>query len=73
MTLSEELRRQIEFLREENAKLRKYHSAYEALRKPMGGIAVCATRCDCCQMLSRIATNAVKTAEDITGEHERWL
>jgi uncharacterized ferredoxin-like protein len=56
MTLSEELRRQLEFMREENKRLR---DAYVLLLKPMQGIASCATRCGCCELHRSVAMSAL--------------
>lgn len=39
-----------------------YKAAYERLLRSMQGIQACGTRCPCCEMLSRIADNAVKEA-----------
>jgi hypothetical protein len=64
----EELQRQLERLRIENRKLR---SAYDRLVKPMAGVAACATRCGCCEMLRDIAQKAIDDVEVITGESHK--
>jgi hypothetical protein len=39
-----------------------YQAAYERLLRSMQGIQACGTKCPCCEMLSRIADNAVREA-----------
>jgi hypothetical protein len=39
-----------------------YQAAYERLLRSMQGIQACGTKCPCCEMLRRIADNAVREA-----------